>query len=899
MKHTIITMLAIILASSAYSMVIGQTELPYKTHIDIEINGTSNSTLNITYGAYVSGPYQVTFTDSTTKTLRADVDVAFMAPGNYTSWVRVGNATYDFVFTISDNAVFEMHSDKDFGFIGEDFLIWFDVPDNTSIQLEIDGKQVPVADSHYIFNPADTGTYTVAADYHWHGSNFSDSMNFTIYRKLACSISIPEKAQENETVFFKPKVSGGTGDYVYRWDFGDGKTSHEASTEHKYLDAGDYDIRLDITDSLNYKTTCRDSITIEPMKYYLEITLKDSVSNKVIGDANVTLDDELKKTNVNGKVTFRDLEKGRYDLEIMKDDYEVYSKTVRIDSNIEMNVSLEKTPEEKMPVPEMDILSPVDGIDMDWGDIVFEFEVSSDTKVSECSLLYNVPEHKGYKVLDTIKDVAREKPQQLHGELTDGDYIWLVMCENEDGTGKSAERNIRINGAPVQEAKEVVEEEPVEKSTADMTIFDELEESMLEFRRKISQSSRTDREVYRILKLNSLVDANIEEVSRLRKEMNNLQGLTVAEADKKRRIAEIYHKLDEMKKATPASIKVTGSRNYEDNSADLDFAAAAETYLEWKNHTLSKRKFEQYVEDCAEAQQSSEILTSAYTVQVNNIDGSIDNYGIIERGADISGVSGGMLFELPSDNTGKLSKMEFSMNYEKITDTVARMDLAENTKYSYFIKNDISMDELSDSKAIVLLDITHPDNMITGFSIMDTAQGTGKYSLIMLLLSVVITGNYLIFFRDKSFRSQLISRVKNMGLKRPQAEITELLDAVIDKINAGRTPDALAGFSRVAELYSKCPKSFQTEIKPIMEHLNYELIVFNLNNDIKKAYSKVIGGKWHEAVGDYNAIQDEFDILPPRFQKKVDKQKLDLTMEIHMLKGTDEQSQVEDDIYSK
>jgi len=72
----------------------------------------------------------------------------------------------------------------------------------------------------------------------------------------------PVAAVGSGTLQFSSTVSGGSPPYTYRWDFGDGMTSAEASPTHAYASTGTYLITLVVTDSGGHATTTRFSVTV-------------------------------------------------------------------------------------------------------------------------------------------------------------------------------------------------------------------------------------------------------------------------------------------------------------------------------------------------------------------------------------------------------------------------------------------------------------------------------------------------------------------------------------------------------------------------------------------------------------------------------------------------------------
>jgi PKD repeat protein len=62
-------------------------------------------------------------------------------------------------------------------------------------------------------------------------------------------------AGSDEEIKFTSEVIGGFAPYNYAWDFGDGKTSAEASPSHSYKDSGTFSVALKVTDDKGYTNT--------------------------------------------------------------------------------------------------------------------------------------------------------------------------------------------------------------------------------------------------------------------------------------------------------------------------------------------------------------------------------------------------------------------------------------------------------------------------------------------------------------------------------------------------------------------------------------------------------------------------------------------------------------------
>lgn len=71
-----------------------------------------------------------------------------------------------------------------------------------------------------------------------------------------------ERGNTDREVFFTNTSEGGEGELTYSWNFGDGTSSNEANPEHTYAAAGQYTVRLTVTDENTQSDVATARITV-------------------------------------------------------------------------------------------------------------------------------------------------------------------------------------------------------------------------------------------------------------------------------------------------------------------------------------------------------------------------------------------------------------------------------------------------------------------------------------------------------------------------------------------------------------------------------------------------------------------------------------------------------------
>jgi len=913
----LVLLLLMINSTFAYDYIIkiNETELPYSGDFSFDVEGF-NETININYGGFLSGQDSIEFTDKENKTIQVQVDVPFDVIGyEYISMINLtNNISYTVQFQIIDDVYFDLITDE-ICFVDTVQEIIPEAPLNSIVMISINGENISWSGEHIIsYTPQNTGYYEVIADFSYRDNVQQIKKNFTVYQMISCTINANDVIVTNETISFSAGINGGIGDTSYLWNFEGGGESVNETPSQLYSEPGEYSVELTVTDDLNYKSTCSKMITVNERLYDLVIILADNETGNSIGDANVTLNNTLKKSNVDGKAKYYDISEGEYEIEIIKQGYDNYFQNITVSSDKTMYINLSKIPEDKKPVPQIELLNPSDGHITEDDYINFNFRVSSQTQIDYCYLLFNERSNLGYKIKGEIISPESGKDYSFNLDLTNGEFKWNIQCENKDGIGQSDDRYLFVRGLIELEKKTEdtiqKEEESIESEfDVDLSGFLQTITDISDFNKDIISSSNSIRDVFDILEFQSVLDVANSDIKKLKQDMINLQGLSISSTDKERKKNEILGELKKIRSNIPKDIIIIDELMYDIDTENNNVTKAIDEYLQWKEYDLSKGEYKKFSKKVKEVQKELGVHTTIRNIQIEFLNGEKRDYGIISKEVYTEPVPGGIFLEIiPKSIAQTVNSLEFSVIFEVVNkDPIVRIYTSENNKFSYYVQQKIDMEKLKNTDSVLVLDLNHPQNKITGFSILDTSTGTGKFFFIIILIGVIISGNYFIFFRDKDVRGKFVENFKNASgnfkIRSADEKLMILLDNIIDQLNLGKTKSALSKYSTVLELYDMVDSRLQQELKPIIEHLFFELEVFNMNIMINDAFSKTINGKWYEAVDTYNNIHDNLTYIPARFKNKIDKKlnRLNLSMDIHMMKShkpsLKQENSIDDSLY--
>jgi len=897
--------LMILVAQSIFSLELdlNRSQLPYKATFELDLAGP-NQTANASYGSYVSGPELIFLNESNVY----EYNIPIVPQGQYQSFVAAGGIIEEIAVNVTNDIIFNFSLGSDEIYLGNILPLNVQAPKGSSVGIAVEGPDtysynVTESTTLNIF-PSKPGQYTVEISFRWANDTMLMQGNFLVLSSPTCVL--PEiSGEQNETISFSATVSGGMSPYIYTWKFGDGQKSTKASPVHAYDDEGDYDVSLDIVDANGLETSCSSEAVITGMTYDITFQLYDDAFGEALGDANITFNDDLKKSNVNGKALFEDIASGSYTIEIIKKGYSDVEDRIDVRKSETLVFNLSELTEEEKPVPKITLLYPDNEAEVG-GDASFDFIVKSNSDIYECLLLVNYADNRGYKVKDTLEEPGNGE-YTLTANLTDGYYKWRIQCENEDGIGKSIDQYITVTGsAPevIEEPEEAAAAEPVVKAAPiDVTMYNEALSKVESLKKEMLQASPGARDAFSVLGFEGQLDSAISRITSLRKDALSLVSLEISESDRTRKINEYLSELAGIKAKTPFEFEVLDQYDYIQDDGDID--TASEEYIAWQKLNLSERQVEKYKSLVEDRQQDASIKTSLLTASATMLDGREANYGLVSRVVDYD-IPGGVYLEvIPKELATDISQATFSRPYELVNkDPVVRIYVESEPEYTYYISKKLSIEQLQAASGVVVLDTDYPENKITGFAILDASQMSGKMFFALILLSIVLTANYFIFFRDPLSREQFSTNVKGMyRTVRPlpkKERLLGLLDSVMDMLGSGDAR-AFAHFEEILQLYSDVDASLRVELKPIMSHLLTELDAHTLSGDIDRCYSRVMNGDWQNVFHEYQSISHAYKMLPEQVGRKIQQKynKLSLAIQVHELKAnvSPRELSVDDELY--
>ena len=654
---------------------------------------------------------------------------------------------------------FDVTTDKTTYEFGEDILVTILSRASSTVNLtvlfegnivhdEIIPSSFPWSTTILLDNITSAGTYIIDATSDYMG-NIDNKIIYFYVNPPSNTLSVNINANattinEGDIVKFTASVTGQTGTLYYKWDFGSDGSIENTSTEvtKTYSTNGTYTLNLTVTDDTN---TASDMETIVVRKVFnVTITVKNDSGN-IVKDADVEFNDIHKNASDDGKASFL-VNSGTYELRVKKSNYiTYYNNSIEINSNKEIEVKL-KYDENDYEKPKITLISPDDKQRIDSSTIKIIYKVEDESEIN-CSLQLN--EYKDWWVeKGTHENPERNKEKTFTlSELNNGEYQYKIRCiDKYENIGFSETREFYVDSLNNEKLIGAESEENNEE-------IDSLINRINGISSDFEKLAKPEREVFESLKIQEKLDDAKTELSRYKRDLNNLIWRRLNETELKQAEIDIYDKIEDLKDEIPTSLNVIDSTEFVAYPKDKDIENITLSYLNSKSKKYSKRQEKGIVEDTKELQSLITITTSAKIVEIEYLSNKKEKITLIEKELRIDESSKDLILVeyIPKEIAKDVNEIESLFDYETIlSDPLVSINIEGLDKLAYYFRKEINLEDAKKTKSILINEGEIPKgNQITGFGILTNLKPGFISSsntriltevLIIIILSLVYIG---------------------------------------------------------------------------------------------------------------------------------------------------------------
>ena len=141
---------------------------------------------------------------------------------------------------------------------------------------------------------AQAGEFDVTVTYQANSGEKTLTRSIIVGEEVTWEVTTSANSANTKSITFAPVLTGGEGDFTYRWDFGDDSDiSTVINATHEYEDYGTFEVSLTVVDDTRQKFVFITSVTVDnalasgfsSTKQYLKVTFTSTVNG---GDENYT-----------------------------------------------------------------------------------------------------------------------------------------------------------------------------------------------------------------------------------------------------------------------------------------------------------------------------------------------------------------------------------------------------------------------------------------------------------------------------------------------------------------------------------------------------------------------------------------------------------------------------------
>ena len=761
---------------------------------------------------------------------------------------------------------------------GEDVLVTILSRANSIVNLTVffggyvvDSKSItgyspdyPIFMTTVLSNITSSGTYALNATSNYMGNINNKTIYFYVNppsNTLRVNINANATTiNEGDTVKFTSTVIGYTGTLYYKWDFGSDGSIESTSTEvtKTYSNNGTYTVNLTVTDDTN---TALDMETIVVKKIFNVTILVKNDSGNIVKDADVEFNDIHKNASDDGKASFL-VNSGTYELRVKKSNYiTYYNNSVEINSDKDIEVKL-KYDENDYEKPKITLISPNQNQKISTDSVKITYKVEDNSEVN-CSLQLNEYNDSWIEKGNHENPERNKENSFTLSELKNGEYQYQIKCIDKYGnTGFSDTRAFYVDANTAEMTRQ---DEDIN------SIIDKINRLLAEF----EKLDKAEREVFDSLKIQKRLDDAKTELSRYKRDLNNLVWRRLNETELKEAEIDIYDKIEKLKDEIPTSLNVVDSTEFVAYPKEEDIENITLTYLNSKNKKYSKKQEKNIVEDIKELQSLITVTTKAKIVEISYLSNKEEMITLIEKELKIDESSTGLsLIEyIPKEIAKDISEIEFLFDYEVIlNDPLISINIGELDKFAYYLGKEIKLEDTKKTKSILINEGGIPrENQITGFSILTNLKpgfisSSTTRILIEVLIIIILSLVYMGYSANGTkIKYYLTDRNSLKNLK----EIKKFIESAKSELGNNNYYEAKSFYGNINPIFKKLPKDMKKEIYKNIVGLSNKLDLFYINKLLDQAEFSIQNKNKAAAISAYNEITGLYKRVPLGYKSQV------------------------------
>ncbi|MFP4403003.1 MAG: hypothetical protein ACLFPJ_01470 [Candidatus Woesearchaeota archaeon] len=626
--------------------------------------------------------------------------------------------------------------------------------------------------------------------------------------------------------------------------------------------------------------------------YSFDVYVIDGFDNK-LGDVTIKLDNNVKKTNVNGYTSFKDVF-GVFELVANKSGFKSVKKTVRIDDNKNFTIILEKEKLVGEKLPKITISSFKNNSILDNEKLKVKFNVNSNTNIDNCRLLISEIDFFGFKYYDHVENVLSDN-LELNADLDNGLYDFKISCQNN--LGISFSNLYRVEVINVKDDKLVKKNENNRNkddeneitNTNSPSYLNKYNNALKKVDDAVSFFDSLDSDAKKMIeKLDyfKILKDKMEEIEKLKEQRINLENLKISESSYKSRNDELLNSLNKELNDLPVSIDIKHKDYFVESISEEDTFNNVFNYYASKSADYSEKKVSRLVKNIRKNHENFVIYTRITVFDVLFASSSVETINYVDKRIELDEefLSDGFFVEFFNmDEKLDSSKIISNNQYELVSSnpliikfSINDLDYLEKNNeinFFYFIKDDIDNFEFENLNSIFILNEDNSRNLITGLNIFDSnivSYNNWSYFILFFILSSFIVG----FFYLKNTNLQINSFSKNLVFSKNNnlgnnMGCVHLIEKAIDLIKNNDSFGAIKLYPLIIQSYENLGVRSKNEIKPIISYLSGLVDLDYLSSKIDVALNLINHGQYDSKDKLFIEIEDVYSTLPTNLALKI------------------------------